>query len=103
MVSTQFYISYDYFFKIDHPTSRNTPNESNWQALTGLRKHEYPVRYPNDTAPHRAEWHKSVITRDVQNPPTDDRGGEGFPMEDLPLAEKEIPTYEGDSTHTLLQ
>ena len=24
-------------------------------------------------------------------------------MEDLPLAEKEIPTYEGDSTHTMLQ
>ena len=87
MVSPQFHISYDDLLETVRPKYGNPPTYSNWQAFTGLRNHEHPVRDPKDAAPQIYERPKTIITWDAPNLPTVDRE-EVFPVENLPASEE---------------
>ena len=102
MVSPKFHLSYDDLFETVLPTAGNPPTYSNWQVLTGLRKHEQNVRETKDTASQRAERPEAVITRDTPNPKNMDRE-EKFTVEELPAAEEEIHPSEGYIILTLSQ
>ena len=71
MVSPQFHISYDNFFKTVRPTSRNPPVYSPWKALTSLQKLEQPARDPKITPPKRVECPEAIIIRDDPDPPSE--------------------------------
>ena len=69
MVSPHFHLSYDDFFETVCPTAGNTPLYSNFQALTGLHKHENPVRDPKSTPPNRVERPEAIIIWDAPDLP----------------------------------
>ena len=102
IVSPQFHINHDDFFETVLPTAGNPHTCSNWQDLSGLINYKQPVRGPSNTSPQRSERPKAVITRELQKPPTHDKEEEGFPMQDIPPEEEDMPPSEGDGNHTPL-
>ena len=100
MVSPQFHIKHDDFFETVHPSAINPPSYFNWQALSGLRKHEQSFREPINTAHQRAERPESIIAQETQMPLPFDREESESPMEDLPPEEEELLTSEGEGTQT---
>ena len=66
MVSPEFHISYDDFFETVRQTVRNPHTYYNCQALTGLRKHKQTTRETKDSAHHKYERPKAVITWEVK-------------------------------------
>ena len=102
MVFSQLHLSYDDFFETVWPTAVNPPVYSHWQALTGLWKHEKPIRDPKNTPPKRVECPEAIIIRDASIPPSEERDEE-FPMDDFPTIDEDTPTYEGATIPPLPQ
>ena len=84
MLSPQLHLSYDDLFDTICPTAGNSPVYSHWQALTGLRKYEQPVRETKSTPPKRVYRPEAIIIRDSLALPSEERGKES-PMDDFPV------------------
>ena len=74
MVSPKSHLVYYDLFKTVRPTSVNPPVCSNWQALTGLRKHEQTVIYPKIIPPKRLKRPEAIIIWDAPPPSSEERG-----------------------------
>ena len=103
MVLLQFHINQNDFFETVRPTAGNSPTYSNWQDLSGPRRHEQPVRWTIESELQRAGNIAEFITREAQISPTADREEQESPMEGLPPVEEEMHSHKGDDTETTPQ
>ena len=103
MILLQFHINHNDFFKTVRPTARNPPTYSNWQDLSGITRHEQPVRWTIESELQRSGKIVAFITREAQISPTADREEQESPMEGLPPVEEEMHSHKGDDTETTPQ